>query len=62
MLYLRRQSGDANPWTKESENMTTRLQRIADGMADLTTAAGDDDPCAITEPSKTYNSTGRLML
>lgn len=62
MLYLRRQAGEANPWIKEADLMVTRLQRIADGLADLTTATGDDDPVAITEPSLTYSAGGRLML
>lgn len=62
MLFLRRQSGEANPWTKEAESMAARLRTVAEGGADLTTEAGDDDPVAITEPSLTYSEQGRLML
>jgi phage gp36-like protein len=62
MLFLRRQSGEANPWTKEADSMVTRLEAVAKGDKDLTTGPGDDDPVAITEPSLTYSAQGRLMI
>jgi phage gp36-like protein len=62
MLYLRRQAGDRNPWIKEAEQIAERLQRVADGLADLDVADSDADPYAITEPSRTYNADGRLIL
>jgi hypothetical protein len=62
ILYLRRQAGDgSNPYTAEATRMETRLQRVADGLADLESAAGDADAVAIVEPSLTYSS-GRLLL
>ncbi len=62
MLYLRRAAGDNNPWSKEAAEMMARLQRVADGLADLQVAETDAAPVAITEPSKTYTPTGRLLL
>jgi phage gp36-like protein len=62
MLYLRRQSGESNPWAKEAAAMMDRLQKVADGLLDLTTDGGDADATAITEECKTYPSSGRLML
>jgi phage gp36-like protein len=62
MLFLRRAAGEANPWKKEADDMAARLQRVAEGSADLSVAPGDDDAVAITEPSKTYNEQGRILL
>jgi len=62
MLYLRRQSGDKNPYAADAADMMARLQRVADGLADLTAAEGAADAVAITEESKTYHAGGRLML
>jgi len=62
MLYLRRQSGDKNPYAAEATDMMARLQRVADGLSDLTAADGAADAVAITEESKTYQAGGRLML
>jgi len=62
MLYQRRGVGETNPFKSEAELVEKRLEKIADGLADLSVAAADDDPVAITEPSKTYNEQGRLLL
>lgn len=61
MLYLRRQAGDNNPFAKEAAEMVARLQRIADGLADLEASETEAAPVAITEPALTHTG-GRLMV
>ncbi len=63
LLYIRR-GYETNPFKDAASSMEKRLQRIADGKADLEaneTGSGSDDPVAITEESLTYNN-GRLIL
>jgi phage gp36-like protein len=62
MLFLRRQAGEKNPYAADAASMMTRLERVADGIADLDVSATDADPAVITEPAPTYNPAGRLML
>jgi|JFJP01.1.fsa_nt_gi phage gp36-like protein len=62
LLFVRRQAGDKNPYAKDAETMMTRLERVADGLADLSASETDAAPAVISEPAATFSAAGRLML
>ena len=66
LLFLRRGiPRENNPWAKEAESMTKRLESIAKGAMDLTadpSVSADGDGAIISEPSRTHSANSDLMV
>lgn len=65
LVYLRRGiSGANNPWTAKADAVRAKLEKVAEGDAPLGAQWDREQPSisAITETSKTYSESGRLMI